>query len=386
MKVSNIKNILFLLLLSLNCKLCYCKSNDLILIDLSLQMLSKENTDSINIKNKQNYISKNLTTDDLLSLLVDLEKHKKDLETKIINVAAQISSFDMMIKELTSTYKKGSIVYLKETIELYRNFFGDFHVDERAELFSDCMDYIQIRKQPFDAKQASLNADLEAFNIHFSMLYLQLRESDLRKLILPFGNLSGICLSNFNLEHSYLPGANLVATDFSRSNLSETDFQQAEMSFVQFDDSILVRSNFSEATLRRASFARANLTKACFDGADLMGANLRYCILQSGDLRASSCLFANFSNADLSAANLESAHLGQVVFVGTNLQNAKLCGAKLMRANLMNADLRGADLSGADLSYANLNGALLDGANLENVILDKTISIDKDTNTAKFLN
>ena len=381
MKVLNIKNILFLLLLSLD-----CKAFDLKLIVLSLQMLPKGSAESINIKKKQSYVIKDLNLNDLLAELVSIEQYKKDLEIKKSSVAAMVYSFDTMTQELTSTYEKNSYAFFKQTVLFYSKLFSGFNMNKRPELFGDCINYIQEKRGPFDVKLAYLNAELEDLGVHLVRLYLHLRSVDLRELILPFGDLSGICLSNFNLENSYLPGVTLIETDFSRSNLSNINLQKSKVFSAKFDDSILEKSNLDDAILRRSSFIRANACKASFVGSDLMNANFIRCNLQFADFRGCDCLFANFSNANLSGANLENASLSETIFVGASLQNAKLCGAKFMRANLKNADLRGADLRGADLSYANLEGAILDDANLENVVFNKTIGINKDTNATKLLN
>jgi Pentapeptide repeats (8 copies) len=134
---------------------------------------------------------------------------------------------------------------------------------------------------------------------------LDLSAVDLRGLVLPIANLSGVSLQRANLERAMLDGAHL-----------------------------------EHAYLAGAYLAGAHLEHAYLAGAYLAGANL------AG---------ANLAGANLAGARLDSA----------NLQNALLGGALLHGASLREADLRQADLSGADLLEADLSGADLTGASYD---------------------
>ena len=90
MKIINIKNILFLLLLSFDCKA------------FDLQSVFQENFFSTNqnyLKNEKKSNTKVLLLNDLLVELASMEKCKKHSEIKKSNMFAQISFFDYMIKD-----------------------------------------------------------------------------------------------------------------------------------------------------------------------------------------------------------------------------------------------------------------------------------------------
>nr|VFK67955.1 MAG: Pentapeptide repeat-containing protein [Candidatus Kentron sp. UNK]VFK73034.1 MAG: Pentapeptide repeat-containing protein [Candidatus Kentron sp. UNK] len=111
-----------------------------------------------------------------------------------------------------------------------------------------------------------------------------------------------------------LAGVDLTGVDLSEANLEDADLSEAKLW-----DADLSEANLRNATILKAGFQNANLSKADFDGADLSGARLQ-------------------------KANLS----------GTNFSTATLSDARLKTANLSRADLSKADLSKADLSSADL--------------------------------
>ncbi|MGB3491182.1 MAG: pentapeptide repeat-containing protein [Elainellaceae cyanobacterium] len=129
-------------------------------------------------------------------------------------------------------------------------------------------------------------------------------------------------LTDSDLSHKDLAGANLKVADLSRANLSDTDLSGAD---------------FTVANLFQANLDRANLSGANFSGVDLSSATLR--------------------DADLSGANLTNA-----VFVGSDLAGA----------NLENVYWTGADFKDTDLSKVNLTGVQFRGVDLTGVVLCQT--------------
>jgi len=112
---------------------------------------------------------------------------------------------------------------------------------------------------------------------------------------------------------------------------------------------VLTGVNLSEANLNcvgmsGANLSEANLRKSDLSDIDLTGANLNGANLCEANLNCAYLSTAKFKAADLSDANLENADL-----TGADLSQANLCNANLNSAHLESADLRGADLRGADL-------------------------------------
>ena len=138
----------------------------------------------------------------------------------------------------------------------------------------------------------------------------------------PLLSLSGVDLSNSNLER-----ANLWEADLSNSNLERANLWEADLS----------NSNLEGANLLGAvSLNRAYLSHANLEGVNLEGANLEGVELFG----------ANLFRVNLERANLERANLAFTNLLGANLKQANLFGVKMERANLKGANLEGANLEG----------------------------------------
>jgi hypothetical protein len=125
-----------------------------------------------------------------------------------------------------------------------------------------------------------------------------------------------IDLSDADLSHAHLSGANLREADLSRAILSDADLREANLG----------GANLREADLSRAALSEANLIGATLIGANFSGANLR-----EVDLRGTL----------LSGANLSESYLGMAILSGGDLNGADLCEAMLLETVLSNVDLSG---------------------------------------------
>ncbi|WP_331732097.1 pentapeptide repeat-containing protein (plasmid) [Streptomyces avidinii] len=180
----------------------------------------------------------------------------------------------------------------------------------------------------------------------------------------------------------HLHEANLEGADLREAYLAEADLGRADLNRTNLDEAILLFANLrsapmSMAQLRDTSFIGANLTDArlcpvpseggtegvvCADmtGTDFSGANMTGAYLFSADLRK-----AVFFTPDLTIRS----RVGEKQQFDTEIKCAVLHKAKLRGANLSGVVLRGGDLSGADLTGADLRKADLTGADLTGAIL-----------------
>lgn len=132
-----------------------------------------------------------------------------------------------------------------------------------------------------------------------------------------------------------------------------------------------------EAALIYKSNASSNVSYPIIGlgGADLVGADLKYTLLDQVSFRG-----ANLNNAQLQGSHLWDADLVHADLVGANLERAYLWHTSFFRANLQEANLWGADLEytsflfsdlqNADLRYTHLQGTNFEGANLTNARVD----------------
>jgi uncharacterized protein YjbI with pentapeptide repeats len=206
--------------------------------------------------------------------------------------------------------------------------------------------------------------------------------------------LTGVDLSNANLEKADLTGADLTEATLMKANLGGIDgsgmkLRNALGLRARFKDAWMDGADLTGADLTNADFADANLERSVGPGVKLAQARLRG-VKASGarwpdaDLSEAKCPQADFTGADLSRADLTEAVFAEADLTGAVLEGAagpgvKLPGAKLVRAKLAGARLPGANLAGAnlteanlaaaDLSRANLAGANLTGASLRGAVL-----------------
>jgi hypothetical protein len=117
-------------------------------------------------------------------------------------------------------------------------------------------------------------------------------------------DLSGLDLSESNLNWVHLGAANLSRMDLRGADLSSADFRGADLS----------ESNLNKVTANWTNFIEANLIKA-----DLSGANLKRAKLNRAKLNG-----ANLSETDLSRADLSGADLSETIMSLTTFGDVDL--------------------------------------------------------------
>ena len=147
--------------------------------------------------------------------------------------------------------------------------------------------------------------------------------------------LSGMDMSDVNLQNVVMPYSNLTWVNFTRTNLR---------------DATLIR-----ADLRHAIFRGTDLSGAKLSGAKLQGACMEFTILKGAfleraEMQGNNLLLSKLQGSDMRGACLE----------GTKMWATNLEGVNMRAANLKRADLRGAYLTGATLpNQEKLEGTIL---------------------------
>jgi uncharacterized protein YjbI with pentapeptide repeats len=113
------------------------------------------------------------------------------------------------------------------------------------------------------------------------------------------------------------------------------------------------KTDFSGSDLRGVDFIESSLTTSVFVGANLEQARLQQTRLTDASFAGANLSNTTFSGADLTRAVLQDAVLTRTDLSGANLDGADFCGAKLVAADLSTA---------TGLTTARLRGAIADQA------------------------
>ncbi|MFI5914006.1 pentapeptide repeat-containing protein [Dactylosporangium sp. NPDC051541] len=145
-----------------------------------------------------------------------------------------------------------------------------------------------------------------------------------------------------DLSHASLVGVNLSKVNHNAY------LQSALMSGVDLSDANLDRAYMAGATLDHAVLSRVrmigNLSSINLEGSILVDASLPGARIQDGDLRG-----ANLTRAKLNGAYLAHASMIDAILIGADLGGADLRAAFLDGADFTNAQMAKADLRGTDL-------------------------------------
>ena len=141
--------------------------------------------------------------------------------------------------------------------------------------------------------------------------------------------------------------ANLAMEKLSGMDLSDANLEEAKLTGTLLDRASLRRANLTKADMYFCNLYRADLREANFRGADLRGANLR-----GADLS-----YANLQDADLRTGALwapepGSRHIKRIRHTPedddasrANLLGANMKGSRMSRGAVIQVDLTGASLA-----------------------------------------
>jgi uncharacterized protein YjbI with pentapeptide repeats len=226
-----------------------------------------------------------------------------------------------------------------------------------------------------------------------------LQFADFRNALLPKVDLRGANLDNARLDQADLPGADLRPFDINdggscvhsqqeesldsiaqsragiydvnlvrqrgKGRFCSTSLRGANLSAIFLEGVQLPYAQLQGTSLRRAQLSKTNLWRARLQTADLWQARLLEADLRHVQLQGASLTEAQFKGADLSEAQLQNIGSLNAEFQGSILQSAQLQGANLVQAKFQGANLTGAELQGAILRSVRFEGAILRVAQLQ---------------------
>lgn len=254
--------------------------------------------------------------------------------------------------------------------------------EERLQKYFDQMTSLLLNNQ---LRQS--NPDSEARSIARSISLSTARglDSERKKILIKFiyesklidlahvVDLSGIDLSNTNLEHVKLRLSSLPYANFSDSNLTKASFSNSNLKRAIFRGTQLYRTSFVGADLYMSDFSNSNACKAAFADVKLSFSTLDFCIFSEAHFGKADMSNSSAKKCVFKKAFLEHANLEDIDFTGADLSGANLRFANLRRAKLHKTNLTGADLYGADFRLADLTGSKVSLAELKNSLCDLCI-------------
>ncbi|HDP8250312.1 TPA: pentapeptide repeat-containing protein [Escherichia coli] len=178
---------------------------------------------------------------------------------------------------------------------------------------------------------------------------LNLAEMDLTDI-----DLSKMALRNVNFNGSILRNAKFSGTvcedvDFTDCNLRNAEFENASLENNDFRKvRHLLNINFTNANLRNSNFSGKVLTGVNFTGSDLSNAYLAHIDFTKVIFFPSLIIGAVFDYSNLSEKNLPDKDLTKISCVYTNFTNANLTKCKLFNTNFSAAKFNNTNFTGTE--------------------------------------
>ncbi|EJZ9439077.1 pentapeptide repeat-containing protein, partial [Escherichia coli] len=183
-------------------------------------------------------------------------------------------------------------------------------------------------------------------------------------------DLTGIDLSNMVLRNVNFNGSILGNADFSGTICEGVDFTDCDLRYATFIDASLekidfrkvrhlLNINFTNANLRNSNFSGKVLTGVNFTGSDLSNAYLAHIDFTKVIFFPSLIIGAVFDYSNLSEKNLSDKDLTNISCMYTNFTNANLTKCKLLNTNFSAAKLDNTNFTGTEGSNILFNHAWL---------------------------
>ena len=178
-------------------------------------------------------------------------------------------------------------------------------------------------------------------------------------------DLSNMVLRNVNFNGSILRNADFSGTicegvDFTDCDLRNAEFENASLEKIDFRKARhLLNINFTNANLRNSNFSGKVLTGVNFTGSDLSNAYLAHIDFTKVIFFASLIIGAVFDYSNLSEKNLSDKDLTNISCMYTNFTNANLTKCKFLNTNFSAAKLDNTNFTGTEGSNILFNHAWL---------------------------
>ncbi|TJM28235.1 pentapeptide repeat-containing protein [Escherichia coli] len=183
-------------------------------------------------------------------------------------------------------------------------------------------------------------------------------------------DLTGIDLSNMVLRNVNFNGSILRNADFSGTICEGVDFTDCDLRYATFIDASLekidfrkvrhlLNINFTNANLRNSNFSGKVLTGVNFTGSDLSNAYLAHIDFTKVIFFPSLIIGAVFDYSNLSEKNLSDKDLTNISCMYTNFTTANLTKCKFLNTNFSAAKLDNTNFTGTEGSNILFNHAWL---------------------------
>ncbi|WP_250393481.1 pentapeptide repeat-containing protein, partial [Escherichia coli] len=183
-------------------------------------------------------------------------------------------------------------------------------------------------------------------------------------------DLTGIDLSNMVLRNVNFNGSILRNADFTGTICEGVDFTDCDLRYATFIDASLekidfrkvrhlLNINFTNANLRNSNFSGKVLTGVNFTGSDLSNAYLAHIDFTKVIFFPSLIIGAVFDYSNLSEKNLSDKDLTNISCMYTNFTNANLTKCKLFNTNFSAAKFDNTNFTGTEGSNILFNHAWL---------------------------
>ncbi|WP_368494929.1 pentapeptide repeat-containing protein [Escherichia coli] len=183
-------------------------------------------------------------------------------------------------------------------------------------------------------------------------------------------DLTGIDLSKMVLRNVNFNGSILRNADFSGTICEGVDFTDCDLRYATFIDASLekidfrkvrhlLNINFTNANLRNSNFSGKVLTGVNFTGSDLSNAYLAHIDFTKVIFFPSLIIGAVFDYSNLSEKNLSDKDLTNISCMYTNFSNANLTKCKLFNTNFSAAKFDNTNFTGTEGSNILFNHAWL---------------------------
>ena len=183
-------------------------------------------------------------------------------------------------------------------------------------------------------------------------------------------DLTGIDLSNMVLRNVNFNGSILRNADFTGTICEGVDYTDCDLRYATFIDASLekidfrkvrhlLNINFTNANLRNSNFSGKVLTGVNFTGSDLSNAYLAHIDFTKVIFFPSLIIGAVFDYSNLSEKNLSDKDLTNISCMYTNFTNANLTKCKLFNTNFSAAKFDNTNFTGTEGSNILFNHAWL---------------------------
>ncbi|HAX7002812.1 TPA: pentapeptide repeat-containing protein [Escherichia coli] len=178
---------------------------------------------------------------------------------------------------------------------------------------------------------------------------------DLSKMVLRNVNFNGSILRNAKFSGTICEGV-----DFTDCDLRNAEFENASLEKIDFRKARhLLNINFTNANLRNSNFSGKVLTGVNFTGSDLSNAYLAHIDFTKVIFFPSLIIGAVFDYSNLSDKNLSDKDLTNISCMYTNFSNANLTKCKLFNTNFSAAKFDNTNFTGTEGSNILFNHAWL---------------------------